>query len=351
MCLTRFVLLGAFLWIFSCSGVLANEKNMVFAIDVIRHGDRAPIDPIPTAPYIGPVRLGELTPTGMEQEYRLGCKLHDRYTHLNHLLPEHYSSETMYVRSTDIDRTLISAECALLGLYPQGTGPTVNSKAALPFSYQPIPIHTKPRQEDNLLIVDFNPKLVPTVDQYVHSTAIWKEKDASLQPKLAHWNAATGMHMDGLRSVAGLGDTIHIYKLHHVALPKELTEPDVTQILNDTEWAFAESFKPHQVGDLVSHELLKTITDYLEQATQQKSKLKYVLFSAHDTTISSLMSILRDPVDRRPPYSSDLNFALFKEGSDYKVKISLNDKPVTVPGFKDGEGTIKDLTALLESKD
>lgn len=334
----------------ACSGAQAESEKMIFAVDVIRHGDRAPITAIPNAPWTEQLPLGHLSPTGMQQEFQLGEKFRDRYVKQFHLLPENYSAETMYVRSSDIDRTLISAESVLLGLYPPGTGPSVNGKPALPLSYQPVPIHTKPRAEDSLLVIDYNPKLPSTLDQYVHDTPEWKEKNAQLQSKIKRWNEQTGMKMETIGAVAGLGDALYIYKLHNVPISKGLTDLDVKEITDETEWAFASSFKPHQVGDLVSHELLKVISDYFHGATQAKSPLKYVLFSAHDTTIAGLMSILRDPVDRRPPYSTDLNFALFKDGAQYKVRITFNGKPVAAPGFKNGEGSLEDLAALLETK-
>ncbi len=343
-------LLCASLCTFICNGALAENEKMVFAVDVIRHGDRAPIGAIPTAPYTGHTALGQLTPLGMHQEFELGTKLREQYVDRHGLLPDHYSPETMYVRSSDIDRTLMSAECVLLGLYPPGTGPSLEAKAALPAAYQPIPIHTIPRNEDNLLVIDFNPKLAPTVNEFVHDTPSWKEKTTNLQPQLKRWHELTGINLSGLRDVGGLGDTLFIYQQHHVPLPKGLSNADATEIMKEGEWAFAESFKPHQVGDVTSHELLKAIVDYFEEASQEKSKLKFVLFSGHDTTIAGLLSALRAPGTGRPPYSSDLNFALFKEGSEYKVKINLNGKPITLPGTTSGECTLKEFNALLESK-
>lgn len=340
----------ALLYTFACSGALADSEQMIFAVDVIRHGDRAPIEDIPSARWTDSLPLGHLSPLGMQQEFQLGEKFRERYVKQYHLLPEHYSSETMYVRSSDIDRTLISAESVMLGLYPQGTGPSVNGKPSLPLAYQPVPIHTKPRAEDSLLVIDYNPKLPSTLEQFVHNTAEWKDKNAQLQPKITRWNELTGLKMETARAVAGLGDALYIYKLHNVPIPKGMTDLDVKEITDETEWAFAASFKPHQVGDLVSHELLKVISDYFQNAAKAKSPLKYVLFSAHDTTIAGLMSMLRDPVDRRPPYSSDLNFELFKDGAQYKVRINFNGKPVAAPGFKNGEGSLEDLAALLEAK-
>lgn len=341
--------LAALFCTFACTAGMA-EEQMVFAVDVIRHGDRAPIEAIPSAPWTENLPLGHLSPLGMQQEFHLGEQFRERYINKFHLLPEHYAPETMYVRSSDIDRTLMSAECVLLGLYPIGTGPSVEGKSALPSAYQPIPIHTKPRNEDSLLVMDFNPKLSSTIEQYVHTTKEWKQKVDNLQPKFKRWNELTGGKIDTLRGVGGLGDALYIYKLHNVPIPKGLSDEDVKEIEDETEWIFAACFKPHEIGDLTSHELLKVICDYFQSATQEKSKMRYVLFSAHDTTIAGMMSILRQPVDRRPPYSSDLNLTLFKDGSQYKVRIAFNGKPVDAPGFKNGEGTIKDLEAILGSK-
>lgn len=329
----------------------AAEDQMIFAVDVIRHGDRAPINAIPKAPYTVKLDAGQLSPTGMKQEYDLGTKLRERYITQNHLLPESYNSETMMVRASDVDRTLMSAQCCLMGLYPPGTGPSAGDAKALPNGYQPIPIHTMPRKTDSLLIIDYNPKLNAVLDQYAYGTPEYKERSTSFETKIKHWNEVTGMSMVNLRGLSGLGDALYIYKLHNMAVPKELTDDEIKEIEETGEWAFGQSFKPHQVGDLTSTELLKSIADYFSDASKSKNKLKYVLYSAHDTTISGLLSKLRDPVDRRPPYASDLNFTLFKSGEDYKVKMNLNGKPVAAPGFKDGEGSLKDFVALVDVKD
>ena len=67
-----------------------SEGSMVFAIDVIRHGDRGPIVDLASAPHQWPQGLGQLTPEGMNQEYQLGKKFHERYVVKNHLLPNNF---------------------------------------------------------------------------------------------------------------------------------------------------------------------------------------------------------------------------------------------------------------------
>src|ERR1700722_18021100 len=92
------------------SAIAANGK-MIFAVDIIRHGARSPIDEMPAAPHKWPQGLGQLSPLGMKQEYERGTEFRKRYVDQYQLLPAEYNAETMYVQSSDIDRTLMSAEC------------------------------------------------------------------------------------------------------------------------------------------------------------------------------------------------------------------------------------------------
>src|SRR5271157_460200 len=136
-----------------CALNASARDRVVFVVDVIRHGDRTPIDEIPAAPHFWAEGLGQLTAIGMRQEFELGTKLRSAYVAQDGLLPPRYTPGTLYVRSTDRDRTLMSAQSFLMGLYPQGTGPILPSstRSALPNGAQPIPVHTVPIGEDALL--------------------------------------------------------------------------------------------------------------------------------------------------------------------------------------------------------
>lgn len=85
--------------------------------------------------------------TGMQQLNSLGTKLRERYITTYGMINANYTREDVFVRSTDYDRTLISAQSLLQGLFPPGTGPTAQN--GLPGltgdNLQPIPIHTGER--------------------------------------------------------------------------------------------------------------------------------------------------------------------------------------------------------------
>ncbi len=330
-----------------------SEGQMVFAIDVIRHGDRGPIVDLASAPHKWPQGLGQLTPEGMHQEYELGKKFHDRYIVKNHLLPEKFDVDTMYVRASDVDRTLMSAECTLLGLYPMGTGPTTEAGTeGAPARYQPIPIHTRPRDMDDLLIPDANKEVPKIYDEYVYNSPQWKERLAKESENFERWGKLVGYPIKAPRQMSGTGDTVFIRKIHHVPMPEGMTDEDAKAMMDFGEWVFAETFKPAEVGQVTGGNLLKAIVKYLDECSANKSdaKLKYVLFSAHDSTISALLSAMRAPAKFRPPYSSDLNIALLKSEEGYSVKVTLNDAPVDFPGSTNGVSSLEKFAALAPAQ-
>lgn len=55
-------------------------------------------------------------------------------------------SRQIFIRSTDCDRTLMSAEANLAGLYPPEGHQMFNPN----ISWQPIPVHTVPESEERV---------------------------------------------------------------------------------------------------------------------------------------------------------------------------------------------------------
>jgi hypothetical protein len=88
---------------------------------------------------------GQLTDAGIAQHYRLGGFIRQRY---NSLLNSTYIASEIQIRSTDFDRTLMSAQSNLAGLYP--TPNTTENKIPI----QPIPIHTVPTSQDFVRALD-----------------------------------------------------------------------------------------------------------------------------------------------------------------------------------------------------
>uniref|UniRef100_A0A1I7UYQ9 Histidine acid phosphatase n=1 Tax=Caenorhabditis tropicalis TaxID=1561998 RepID=A0A1I7UYQ9_9PELO len=141
----------------------AMELKMIHI--VWRHGDRSPTTTFKADPFqedawkFGGGGWGQLSPLGMYQHLNLGKKLRNRYVNAVNstyrFLPAVYDQKTIYVRSTGINRTLISATSNMLGMYGQnGYGNTAGTDfpdaLGWPPGFVPIPIHTVDYDSDHI---------------------------------------------------------------------------------------------------------------------------------------------------------------------------------------------------------
>lgn len=84
---------------------------------------------------------------GKQEQYDLGQFLRKKY---QKLIGSRYSPEKIYIRSTDEDRNLMSAQCNAAGMFPP-FGDEIWNKKDRNFNWQPIPIHTISLNDDYLL--------------------------------------------------------------------------------------------------------------------------------------------------------------------------------------------------------
>lgn len=325
-------------------------ERLVFAADLIRHGDRTPIHDIPSDPHDWPQGLGELTAEGMNQEFQLGTQLRKQYVEQTHLLPAHYTTETVYVRSTDMNRTLMSAESMLMGLYPPGTGPllSANKKPALPNAFSPIPIHTIPTDQDKLLLPKTDKNIFSLIKLYWFKQTVWKEKTAPIEDKLKRWEDVTGIDTHDPEKISQLADNLFIREVHHVGLPKGISTKDAAEIRALGKWVTVTALKTKEATYSMGHEFLTTLATYLKQASEENKPLKYVLFSAHDSSIMSVMTTLGVPLEEVPHYASHLNFALVENDQKYYVRVTFNDVPVMIPGCRERMCSLEEFVAVTE---
>lgn len=323
-------IIGLFLLLFISIDAFASE-TLVFVFDVIRHGDRTPLHVIPKVPYEWPQGLGELTPEGMQQEFQRGVEFRKEYVDHAHLLSAHYNNKEISIFSTDANRTLMSAQSVLLGLYPLGTGPVLSksNQSALPSQFQPVPIHIIPKDGSDNVESDFSQQMYKALKKHVLNRPDWIQKNAALQLEMVKWSQVTGFKLKHLSQLRQLSDALYIYQLHHIPLPAGLSTEDVQRIITIGREATLAEYQTKAVADVIGVPVLAMINDYLEKASQQKTPLKYVLFSAHDATIMSLMTTLGHSLTEKPPYGANLKFSLYKTDSHaYLIKVTYNGKLV-----------------------
>ncbi|XP_057595570.1 prostatic acid phosphatase isoform X3 [Hippopotamus amphibius kiboko] len=251
---------------------------------------------------VGARELRFVTLLGMEQHYKLGEYLRKRYeTFLN----ESYKHEQVYVQSTDIDRTLMSAMTSLAALFPP-EGINIWNPNLL---WQPIPVHTVPVSEDQLLYLPF--RSCPRFQELENETLKSEEFQKRLHPYKSFMESLpklTGYHHQDLFGIwSKVYDPLFCESVHNFTLPFWATEDTMTKLKEISELSLLSLYGIHKQKEksrLQGGILVKEILNHMKSATQPSNRRKLIMYSAHDTTVSALQMALDVYNGILPPYAS-----------------------------------------------
>uniref|UniRef100_H3CYB7 Lysosomal acid phosphatase n=1 Tax=Tetraodon nigroviridis TaxID=99883 RepID=H3CYB7_TETNG len=326
--------------VFLCENGAA-EKKLAYVTVLFRHGDRSPIRAYPTDPYQEkdwPQGFGQLSQKGMRQHYELGSFLRLRY---KGFLNESYDRHEISVRSTDYDRTLMSAEANLAGLYPPPSQQTFEPE----LKWQPIPVHTVPLTEDRLLSFPVGdcPRYTQLVEETEH-TEEYVNIVKKYQDLIELVKNKTGLNDTDDKSIWSVYDTLFCESQHNLTLPDWVT-PEVYEklgVLKDLSLEvpfgmYKQRDKSRLQGGLLLGEIVKNLSKMA--VPDPKQRLKMTMLSGHDTTVIALQASLDVYSGRQPPYAACYIFELYRDdnGSASVSMFFRNDStvppyPVHLPG-------------------
>uniref|UniRef100_A0A1L8DYR1 acid phosphatase n=2 Tax=Nyssomyia neivai TaxID=330878 RepID=A0A1L8DYR1_9DIPT len=308
--MTQPMLIMSFLGLMIVGATVATDHvekmgKLVFAHVMYRHGDRTPIDPYPNDPFRTPtewngVDWGQLTNDGKRQHYELGKWLRNRY---GDLVNETYNRNEIYIRSTDVERTLMSALSNLAGFYP----PSGNDVWNVNLKWQPIPVHTMPERMDLLLA---SKKACPAYEYALKKrrrSEEYKELNKRFEGLYEYLSENTGRKINSLEGVQMLYSCLLIETLHNKTLPAWTK----SIYPGDMEWISAKSFSTPcstpKLARLKSGPILREILERFRNKTEGtlKPDRSLWIYSAHDTTVGNLLNILGlfDP-PHNPPFAA-----------------------------------------------
>ncbi|CAN2389695.1 Belongs to the histidine acid phosphatase family [Pristimantis euphronides] len=328
---------------FLALGQASKEKKLKLVVVVFRHGDRSPIRTYPKDKYqenSWPDGFGQLTELGMKQHYELGAYLKKRYSGF---LNESYSRSEVYVRSTDVDRTLMSAQANLAGLYPP-VGRQIWNKS---IAWRPIPIHTVPISQDKLLKMPL--KNCPRYEDLLTETFQSEEFLSLIGPYKDFLNSLqsyTGYPPEKWEegfSWWTTRDALLCETIHNYTLPKWATKDvmdKLSQIGDIGMSSLYGVYEQHEKSKLQGGVLVSSILNNLTlAAANQYGYKKLIMYSAHDTTVAALQMALNVSNGRVPPYAACHIFELYRTGDrEYMIEMYYrNDSSVrphllTLPG-------------------
>ncbi|KAM5297746.1 testicular acid phosphatase [Glossophaga mutica] len=307
------------------------EGPLVFVAVVFRHGDRAPLASYPTDPHkdaassLWPRGLGQLTSEGVRQQLELGRYLRSRYEAF--LSPE-YQREEVYVRSTDFDRTLESAQANLAGLFPEAAPGRPEA------AWRPVPVHTVPATEDKLL--RFPTRSCPRYRELLREATEAAAYQMALEgwtDFLTHLENCTGLSLVGepLRRAWKVLDTLMCQRAHGLPLPP-WASPDVLRTLAQISaldiGAHVGPPRAAEKAQLTGGILLDAILANFSRVQRLGLPLKMVMYSAHDSTLLALQGALGLYDGHTPPYAACLGFEFRRhlgdpDGDEGNVTVSL----------------------------
>nr|XP_004657281.2 lysosomal acid phosphatase [Jaculus jaculus] len=314
-------------------------RRLRFVTLLYRHGDRSPMKTYPKDPYQEehwPQGFGQLTKEGMLQHWELGQALRQRY---EGFLNTSYHRQEIYVRSTDFDRTLMSAEANLAGLFPPSEMQHFNPN----ISWQPIPVHTVPVFEDRLLKFPLGP--CPRYEQLQNETRQTPEyqnrtvQNAQFLEMVANETGLTDLNLESIWNVY---DTLFCEQAHGLFLPPWASPQTMQRLSQLKDFGLRFLFGIHEQveksrlqGGVLLAQIRKNLT--LMATTSQLPKL--LVYSAHDTTLGALQMALNVYNGKQAPYASCHIFELFREDNgNFSVEMyfwneSKKDPwPLILPG-------------------
>ncbi|XP_031617280.1 prostatic acid phosphatase-like isoform X2 [Contarinia nasturtii] len=280
------------------SGLIGSE--LVFAHIVVRHGDRNVLypfgstDPFSNETKYWPDGYGALTNEGRQQQYEVGLYLAKRY---KKFIGNGYHRDKIYVRSTDVDRTLISAAHILAEI-----------DDFVLATKRPCPRYKAARHR-----IDHSDEVKAVVAD--HAEYFKNLTDLSGKPIIK------------IDDVNTLYQILTVQKLKKLEPFPEWAEDLITKgslMENITNYKHSFYGSTTEMARIRPGFLFKEILERFSKkanGTLDPDRSLH-LYSAHDITIANILGglgVFDDP--HIPPYSSCVFFELHKTGENYHIEI------------------------------
>ncbi|XP_013196183.2 prostatic acid phosphatase-like [Amyelois transitella] len=304
------------------------SKTLRLVVIFFRHGARTPTHTYKSDPfknYQWPDGLGSLTNVGKLQLYELGKKYRSYYANF---IPEEYYEKDVYIRSSDKSRCMMSAYTFLAGLYP----PTERQMWHPEIPWQPIPVHSLPRELDNIVAGSKKCKLFTEMYEELKT-----EKD--LEPRFSElFDYLSKYTNQSMRSVL---DVDFLYSSMLAQQEAGLKLPEWTKnvfpnkmrtpfMLSLALLSYNESLHRLQVGPLLGE-----IRQHFKEAeSHENTDRTLYLYSGHDVNVVSLWRALGHEELLEPEYGASIVLELHEEVEQESFFVKAfyrNNTKVEVP--------------------
>ncbi|XP_066497069.1 lysophosphatidic acid phosphatase type 6 [Hoplias malabaricus] len=268
---------------------------------------------------------GQLTTLGMQQLYDLGVRLRKRYIHDVALLTPSFNDKEVYIRSTNIVRTIDSAKCLVAGLFQQR-------------QIDIVPILTVEAEKEVLYPNYYGCQLLKQRTGYR-----WAESSTlpDIASDLQSIQKALGVQSQKRLDFILIRDDMVARETHGLPCPAVLDSWRTTVEQRAVDM-ICHIYEPRNreniqlcVGPLL-HILVNNMEMKAQGSALDKDRKLY-LYSVHDTTLMPCLMALGVFDMKWPPYAADITLELHQHchNKQHYVKVSYLGQDQKLPGCSD----------------
>ncbi|EFN63832.1 Testicular acid phosphatase-like protein [Camponotus floridanus] len=278
---------------------------------LMRHGERTPLlkETYPKDPYnesaYEPWGMGQLTNQGKLTEYRIGTMLRQRYSHF---LDSLYRPYDIYAVSTEADRTKMSLQLMLAGLYPPDTRQMWNPD--LP--WLAIPTHYVPKRVDMLLKSEgcsiYNAALAE-----VKKTKEIRDKIAVYKDFLKFLSEKTGLVIEEPLRAYEIYNLLTAQKTMNLTLPEWCTDEVYRKMQDIVVLEYDIRSYTTQLKRLNGGMLIKKFLENMNLKNESTNPRKMYVYSGHEINLAAFARAHNISEPRLPDYGSMFIFEKLRD--------------------------------------
>ncbi|CAG9834465.1 unnamed protein product [Diabrotica balteata] len=254
---------------------------------------------------------------GKRQHFKLGQYTRSRYSTF---IPKKYDPSFLYAQTTDVDRTHMSAQSNLYGLFPVSTN---DQQWQNNINWQPIPVHPANKVILSSLLY---PKNCPAFTKEllaVLSSEEFTTYDSENSGLYAYLTANSGINVTDIITANDIWDAVKIEDSVGYSLPAWVKSIYPEPIRTMTGKYFEVFTHTTAMKRLTIGPFLNEVVEHLESmAANPTSSYKYKMYSAHDTNIAAILNAFDAFSPSFPPaFASTIYIELHKENWKNVVKV------------------------------
>ncbi|XP_033229017.1 venom acid phosphatase Acph-1-like [Belonocnema kinseyi] len=304
--------------------IYTDEPELQLVTVVFRHGDRMPHtsagegyvnNPNAENNYF-PIGQGGLTNDGKLREYNLGQFLREKY---NNFLDSTFTPEVLEARSTNYERTILSLQLVLAGLYPPNNDQVWNPS----LNWQPIPTYYEPETKDILLSTILCSRFQEQRAKIMQIPEV-KEKFESFADLLKNLTTLVGRPITTTFDVAKIYFTILTEYESNFTIPNWASRYLYNQhVINAIKFDYEIAVYNNIMKKLTAGPLIRKMSEDMISVRNGSftNGRKIFLYSGHESNLVTLLSSFGVYHFHVPKFSSAVIVEFYRLKEEYYVQV------------------------------